>query len=96
MPDYTPKLDSPPVTAGRGPATSHMIENMWIARDEHPGEWVRIATYPTRGSADSVASDLRTFKRTKRRPPGNFEFQSGAVADSDTFGVWARYIPDVE
>jgi hypothetical protein len=73
-----------------------MIQNMWTARDRHPGKWVRIATYPGRGSADSVASALRTFKRTKRRPPGRFEFKSGAVADSDQYGVWVRYLPEPE
>lgn len=93
MPDYAAKLDPPPNSPGRGPASSDIIRNLELAREVHPGEWVRIATYETRGTADTVASDLRRFRRTKRRPAGTFEFRSGQVADGTDFGVWARYEP---
>lgn len=53
-----------------------------------PREWAKIATYPRRGNAYSVAADIRAGTLKSFRPAGTFE-AVGRGGD-----VWARYVGD--
>lgn len=94
-PDYTAVVEDPPDPAETGAgvtaASSPLLRNLQLAKDEHPGEWVRIATYASRNVADVTASELRSGKRLKSRPEGGWDFKSGPTTD-ERFGVWAKYL----
>lgn len=89
-PDYTYAVEDPTPSA-TDPTDSPLIQNMRRAVEENPGEWVRVATYPSAQSASSVASDLRTGRRTKRRPPGRWEFKAQTLEDGRG-GVYAKWL----
>jgi hypothetical protein len=94
-PDHALRWEEPPETArrGSGQQSGEVITNLRAAA-ERPGEWARIATYPTASSASTVAGDLRSGRRARSKPAGRWEFKSGR-ADGGGYGVWACYLgPD--
>ncbi len=85
------RVEEPPASA-RGAQHGPVLDNLRRAADV-AGQWTRVATYASRSSATSVAHDLRSGRKGKRRPPGTWEFKSGPVDNTDRFGVWARFTP---
>lgn len=55
-----------------------------------PGEWARIALYPSRSGAWHVPTSLRDAGVT------GFEFQVRCSRTKDESTVWARYVGDME
>jgi len=53
-----------------------------------PGEWVRIGTYPTSGTAKTTAYHIRKGRLVAYRPAGDFD------ATARGTDVWARYLGD--
>lgn len=100
-PDFGVVRDEPPQASN---APNGLLDANLVEASEHPGEWLRIITYPTspgddinacRGRAGVAAADLRRGKRGKGRPDGQWEFRSGMLDDRTGAGVWARYVgPD--
>lgn len=75
---------------------------------ERPHTWALVRTYDASEfwqpnmSAQNAANGLRQAARGKTGPhranipPGVWEFRSGRVNRTTTFGVWARYIGEGE
>ena len=83
------KWENPPAPKrGRNQSTEHkLIAGKLRSR---PGEWARIAEYPSAHSAYTFANRVRQGKAKAFEPAGTFE----AAAQSHEGGgaVWARYV----
>lgn len=92
--DYTFVLEEPPErTSPNDPTGGPIVRNMRKAA-EHPGQWARVASYPTSRAASLTLSKLKAGRIAARRPPGVWEFERGEV--DGMIAIYARLVAPAE
>lgn len=80
---------APPPSGGRRRVTTRFAPALDVLRAA-PGEWARIAVYPSRSGAWHVPASLQRAGVT------GFEFQVQCSRTKDESAVWACYVGDKE
>ncbi len=69
------------------PSAASRFERELERVKKKPGKWARVHQTGKRGTASAIATRLRASTS-----PDEWEFRSGKLFPSNTYGVWARYV----